>query len=407
MKRGFWDKLIERLDRLDQGSVQAHLMRLARERGLLESLLEAVQEGVIAVDGQGKVEYANRAAARILGVRAEEMLGRELSEFLPGIDWGALLADGEDRQWTAALTRRVEVNYPEHRLLDIYVMPFSLVSDREDGAVVIARDVEAQLLQQSRMIESERLKAITILAGSVAHEIGNPLNSLNIHLQLLQRGIDKLDSEKKEYLQDLLRVAREEVSRLDRIIRQFLRALRPAPLNPAPAALEKLVQETVDFMRAELENRDVLVEIEAAEELPEALVDTDQVRQAFYNVVRNAVQAMEGGGVLRISLDATDRFVAVSFRDTGSGMSAEQMGRLFEPFASGRSEGTGLGMLIVQRVVRDHGGEIEIQSRPGQGTTITLFLPRADRRVRLLEPHRQSRARRRKGEKQHEKHPEE
>jgi len=396
MKRGFWDKLIERLDRLDPNSVQSHLMRLARERGLLESLLEAVQEAVIAIDGQGRVEYANRAAGRIAGLPADDMVGRELSEFLPGIDWKGLVEDSENRQWSAILTRRLEVNYPEHRLLDIYVIPFSLVSEREDGAAVIARDVEQQRRQQSRMIESERLKAITILAGSVAHEIGNPLNSINIRLQLLQRELQRLDHEKKDYLLEQLRVARQEVGRLDRIIHQFLQALRPAPLEPRPTDLRELIRDTVEFMRAELENRDVVVEVEAPEELPRALVDPDQVRQACYNLMRNAGQAMEGGGVLHIALDSTDRFVAVSFRDTGPGIPPERMGRLFEPFDSSRPEGTGLGMLIVQRVVRDHGGEIEVLSRPGRGTTITLFFPREDRRVRMLEAPRRRRARRKK-----------
>ncbi|HIE11482.1 MAG TPA: PAS domain-containing protein [Kiritimatiellae bacterium] len=393
MKSGFWDKLIERLDRVDPGSVQTHLMRLARERGLLESLLEVIQEGVIALDGDSRIEYANRAAQRMLGVRSGRLEGRELGEFLPGIEWKALMSPRGGSEWSVVLTRRIEVNYPEQRLLDIYVVPLSLVSDRESGAVVIARDVERQREEHSRMIESERLKAITILAGSVAHEIGNPLNSLNIHLQLLQRELEKLEHERRQYLLELLDVARQEVGRLDRIIHQFLRALRPVPLEPKPTDLRKLVEETLAFMRVELENRDVLVEVEAPDKLPAALVDPEQVRQAFYNIVRNAAQAMERGGMLQISLDFTDRFVAVAFRDTGSGISPERMGRLFEPFASSKADGSGLGMLIVQRVVRDHGGEIEIQSRPGRGTSITLFLPREDRRVRLLQAHRRERAR--------------
>jgi signal transduction histidine kinase len=128
----------------------------------------------------------------------------------------------------------------------------------------------------------------------------------------------------------------------------------------------------------------VIVEVECPDDLPQALIDRNQIRQAFFNIIRNAIQAMAHGGVLRITLSSTDRFVAIAFKDTGPGIPPDELGNIFEPYFTTKSEGTGLGLMIVQRIVRDHGGELEVHSEPRAGTTFTLFLPRDERRIRLL-----------------------
>lgn len=388
MKSRFIDKVIDRLDRMDPGSLQSHFLRLAQEKGLMETILQAVQEGIVVVKATGEVIYTNHAAARLLGFQPETAEGNPIERYIPGIDWEGIFSMDE-REWSRLISHDMETSYPEHRFLDLYIVPLSVADPQTGGAVVILRDVTRERLNAVQTIETEKLHAITLLAAGVAHEIGNPLNSLTIHLQLLERELNELhERESTEHLKELVGVARQEVTRLDQIITQFLRALRPAPVKLATAHLGEILKQTLEFMKQEIENRGINVHISIPDDLPAALADTDQMRQAFFNLIKNAVQAMPDGGRLELNLDATDRFVTISFKDTGPGFSRERFGQMFEPFQSTKSEGSGLGLMIVQRIVRDHAGELEVHSEPEHGATITLHIPREDQRVRLLKAHR-------------------
>ncbi len=383
MKSGFLDKLIERLDRLDAGSLQTQFLRLAKEKGFLETIFHAIHEGIMVVDGAGRVTYANRAAEKVLGISLETLVGGPAQRVLRGIEWEQLLRLDE-QEWSRLISREIEITYPEHRLLNMYVVPLAVVKTGESGAVIILRDITREREHEAQAIESEKLGALMLLAAGVAHEIGNPLNSLNIHLQLIERELGDLPPKARESLGDLVAVARKEVARLDQIITQFLRAIRPQPLRLERAAPAEVLRETLDFLKHEIKDRDILVETEIAADVPPILLDRGQIRQAFFNIIRNAIQAMPNGGLLKIGLAAADPFVLISFRDTGPGIAPERMGALFEPYQTTKPDGSGLGLMIVQRIVRDHGGRIEVQSEPRLGTTITLMLPIDEHRIRLL-----------------------
>ncbi len=380
---GFLGKLVERLDKLDAGSLQTQFLRLAGEKGLLETIFHALLEGIIVLDARGRMSYANRAAEKLLGFSIEKSRGQPIARHLREIEWDLVL-DLDADEWSKLVSREIEITYPEHRFLDFYIVPLAAVAAEEKGAVVILRDVTRERESETRTIESERLNAIMLLAAGVAHEIGNPLNSLTIHLQLLERELQQLKTKDRAPMQELVDVARREVERLDQIITQFLRALRPSQPAFERAGLRELLDQTLQFLKHEIKDRDVLVEVEAPEDLPTALLDRAQIKQAFFNIIRNAIQAMSNGGLLKISLSSTDRFVVVSFKDTGPGIPPEALGTIFEPYFTTKAEGSGLGLMIVQRIIRDHGGEIEVRSEPKSGTTFTLYLPRDERRIRLL-----------------------
>ena len=384
MNPGFLDKLIGRLDRLDAGNLQTQFLRLAQEKGLLETIFHALQEGLIVVDGEGRIAYANRAAEKLFGFSAEQAAGHPIAKYLREIDWDLVL-DLDGDEWTRMVTREIEITYPTRRFIDFYVVPLAAAHPGEPGAVVILRDVTRERESESRTIESERLNAITLLAAGVAHEIGNPLNSITIHLQLLERDLAKAKGANQANLMEMVGVCRREVDRLDQIIGQFLRALRPAAPSFERANVREVLNETIEFLRHEIKDRDVLVEVDSAEDLPASLIDRNQIKQAFFNIIRNAIQAMTNGGLLKITLDSDDRFVRISFSDTGPGIDAESLGAIFEPYYTTKSGGTGLGLMIVQRIVRDHGGEIEVRSTPRSGATFTIHLPRDERRIRLLD----------------------
>lgn len=387
MKSGFLEQLLRRIDRIDPGSLQTHFLRLAREKGLLETILQSIREGLVVVDGKGLVTYANDAVVRLLGGKVEEMMGESLSEALPTLDWEGLM--GLDPEaWTQMMNREIEISYPERRIVEFYVVPLQVVQGAEEdaeGALIFLRDVTSDRKREESTVESKRLEAITLLAAGVAHEIGNPLNSLNIQLQIMERELQEVaDAVIRESLLELVDVSRSEIKRLDQIIHSFLRALRPTQPQRETVKVDELLVETLKGMEREISDRGIWVEQEFPEKIPTLQLDKGQMHQAFYNLIRNAIQAMTQGGILTLRIRVSEHGVAVSFADTGSGIEAEDLGMLFDAYHTTKAEGTGLGLMIVQRIMQDHGGQIEIETRPGQGTTFTLLLPRYEQRIRLL-----------------------
>jgi PAS domain S-box-containing protein len=376
------------MDRVDPQSLQSVVLKLAREKGFLETLFNTIQEGVIVTDANGRITYLNAAAGQLLGIDPERAVGESLSHYLRDLDWQKLWSADKD-EWRKVFTHELEVFYPQQRFLSFYIVP---VADEQNlvvtGMAIILRDVTETRQRAESTIESEKLSAITLLAAGVAHEIGNPLNSLNIHLQLMERELKRLPAAQAERVREDLRVARDEIARLDQIINQFLRAIRPTQPELQPTTVDDVIAETLALMEPEITDRDILVEQELAKGLPRILLDRAQLKQAFYNVIKNALQAMRSGGILRIRTEADDAHVTISFIDSGHGIAPEQIGRLFEPYFTTKQNGTGLGLMIVQRIVREHGGTIEVESDKDRGTTFRIKLPMHEKRMRLLEASR-------------------
>jgi len=392
MKSGFLDKLIERLGRIGPEDVQNYLLQLAQEKGLIETVFNAIQEGIIVTDANGRITYVNDAACELFGLEGENAIGKRLDERVRGLDWKSL------SQSEGAVSRDMEIFYPANRFLNFYIVP--LVIERREsvagiddpghktepvGHAIILRDITESRRSTEKTIESERFNALTLLAAGVAHEIGNPLNSLHIHLQLMERKVRKLDGKMKEELEEAIAISRAEITRLDSIVTQFLQAIRPSKPVLHPENVNPIVEETLRFFAPEIADRDIVVEAELRPDLPFIELDRDQMKQAFYNVIKNSFEAMKRRGILRIRTEMDATHVSISFTDTGGGMSAESLSRVFEPYFTTKSTGSGLGLLIVRRIVREHGGELAIETNEGKGLTLTIRLPYLDKRVRMLE----------------------
>jgi two-component system, sporulation sensor kinase E len=379
-KHSSLDKVLGRLDQLDEANLHNLVQRLARERALLEAVFNTLQEGVLVIDAGGVIEYANEAASHLIGLK-EQAVGETVWRLVPGLR-DSLQSGAQD---APLVTREFELAYPSPRLVRLYMVPFADGASGVRRQAIILTDITAERKTTAELIENEKISSVLLLAAGVAHELGNPLNSLTIHLQLIDRKLKKLKASKEtRSLEDSIKICRDEVTRLDGIIKNFLEALRPRPPSLGELYLPELIEEVLQFQAGELADRGIKVEGEMPDGTPVIMADRDQLKQVFYNLIKNAMEAMQPGGRLSIRLRADDDSVFVAIADTGSGIKAEDLTRLFQPYHTTKVSGHGLGLMIVQRILRDHGGHVGVESKVGVGTVVTLQFPQKHRRVKML-----------------------
>jgi two-component system sensor histidine kinase PilS (NtrC family) len=365
-------RLAERQSRSDVRLLAA-TQSLANLRALHERIVASIRSGVVTTDLQGRIYTFNAAAEEITGYSEAGIRGQEasilFSDMKEHIDVSLkALEKGQTirRFETSCVTSegmRLRLGYS--------ISPLSTESGVTTGMVITFQDLTQVRSLEEVSRRQDRLAAIGRMAASIAHEIRNPLAAMRGSIQMLRSEMDN-DSSQTELMEIILR----ESDRLNRIITDFLSYARPRSLTQARVDVGDLLHQTFALMRHSPEistNQNIL------ENLPDeplfAQADEGQLKQVFWNLARNAFQAMPQGGTLRATLEnnSNDR-LRIAFNDTGCGMSPEQVEHLFEPFSS-TTGGTGLGLSIVYQIIRDHGGTINVRSRVGQGTTITIELP--------------------------------
>lgn len=352
--------------------------------------------GVIAMDRDGRVVSANPTAARLLGYESEELIGKEGARVFRAprgeghVLPGACAAPEEAREVEVA-TRTGDV-LP----ISLRRLPLEGEDGRLDGTVAVFHDLRVEKAREEQWRRRDRLASLGALAAGVAHEIRNPLTGIGTSAQILKRRLESGDP--RAPFADLIL---EEVTRLDRIVTSLLQFARPAAPRLKRESLLPAVDKALALVQELAVRQNVLLRVDRADTIPEIYVDHDQILQLLLNVLMNAIQALESGGEIRMTLRvtrkraaersqlgrrATDRLEApretppldvleLRIQDNGPGIPAAALARVFDPFFTTRAQGSGLGLSICQSIVREHGGMISIESVVGQGTAVVIDLP--------------------------------
>lgn len=386
-KESSLDRVLGQIDSLDTINLTNLVKKLARERELLETIFNTALEGILVISDLGVIDYANMASHRMIGLKDKDVGEASLWRLIPELR-GSLGLDEGARLESSVSSRELQLTYPENRYVRLYILPFEGESKEGGDArfVVILSDITIEKQSTRESMESERVGSILLLAAGVAHELGNPLNSITIHLQLMERQLAKLEqTPAHEKLTGSLEVCRNEVSRLDGIIKNFLEAVRPQIPDFQTLNLNEVLEESLEFQSNELEDRGITAEIDTGAESPIVRADKQQIKQVFFNITKNAMEAMQPGGVIRVKIQSDEERFYLRFGDSGSGIKHEDLSHVFQPYYTTKKGGTGLGMMIVQRIMREHGGQVGIDSKEGIGTLVTLEFPKQNQKFRMLE----------------------
>ncbi|MDA8124203.1 MAG: ATP-binding protein [Deltaproteobacteria bacterium] len=344
---------------------------LGRMRTYMENVVESMADGLVSVDREGRIVTLNRQAGDILGAGPAFLSGKKIKEIL-GEQIGNLLLTTDEQP----LVRVREIEFSGKQggkiPLSVSVAPLKGDDGQEMGAVLLIRDLREIRALQEKVARGERLASLGRLAAGMAHEIRNPLSSIRGFAQYFAK---RFSGQAEEQGYALVMV--KEVDRLNRVITDLLDFARPKEPRREVCLLESIAEQALNLLDQDLKSRKVVVTKHYEADLPTVLADRDQITQVFLNLLLNAMESMPEGGEIRIGMSRVDAPLGaeILIADRGEGIPEEDLNKVFDPFFSRKRKGTGLGLAIVHQIVTGHGGEIGVESRPGEGTRFRFRLP--------------------------------
>jgi len=344
---------------------------LSRLQHLYASVIASMSSGLLTTDSYQRVTFLNVPGGEMLGLEPSAVTGRYLADLrLPfPCDWDSIRKRARGREPYRAET---ELDRAGIRRVLGYSLRVLEGAEGDEGTLILFQDLTEVKKLEGRARFNEQLAAVGELAAGIAHEIRNPLASISGSVQVLSNELTVGSTERR-----LMEIIVSESNRLSGILEEFLRFVRPQERRVALFDVATTVAEVMDIFRLSDEVSDAHeIEVDVLPVSSMLSGDRDQIRQIVYNVAKNAVRAMAAGGRLTVTGREENGGYTIQFADTGRGMSTDELSRLFTPFSTAFDDGTGLGMAIVRRIVEDHGGTIDIESRPGEGTAVTIHLPR-------------------------------
>ena len=339
-----------------------------------ESILQSIESGIITTDLDGMITFVNAGAERILSLDGEDVLNKPVANIIPNEQLQRLL-DKTSGTKAKDSPREIELTVKGERKVSL---EFNVTTRKEDGdkqagSIISLRDITRLKQMQSEIIRMDRLASLGVLASGIAHEIKNPLAGIKTLAQACNEEFEPHDS-RQEYLERIIR----QVNRLDKLLKTFFAYARPKPPVRNHHSLEQILQEVVSLLQKRMDTSNILYNEDFEANLPKIWVDSHQMQQVFLNLILNALDSMENGGNLSIiakNRNGHENSISVLVQDTGSGIPKNKLETIFDPFYTTKSNGLGLGLSIVYRIIQEHDGTISVTSQENKGTTFNLTLP--------------------------------
>jgi len=375
-------KNLDRLDRLDNERLHLLVQSLVRENEQLEIVLSSIPGGVLVTDSQHRVIMINKPARRLLPLSPVDPVDQPAWEVIASADLSNFLRTALEEDRGAAMR-----DFPVNHRTRNYILSCGVLPLVDRGSIVgnmfYIEDVTELRAEESRLKRAEGLASLTTMAAGVAHEIKNPLASMSIHLQLMRRQM-RGECASPDELNESLEILEEETERLNNIVSDYLFAVRPQNSRPLPGDINALISELVQFLRYEMEDANVRVLPLLDESVPSIPLDEGSMKRALLNLIKNAISAMPDGGELRLQTKRDGENIIITVSDTGVGIPEELQGKIFEPYFTTRDTGSGLGLTVVYKVVKEHGGDLHMDSQSGRGTTFRISIPIPQNERKLL-----------------------
>jgi len=378
----FIQKVFKKIDKLDATKIRKIIGELSTEKELYKLVFDSLIEGVIVTNSDNKVILANRTMEDFISMSIDRLYYREIEycHFDPEIKevLDEVLVGGE-----RVVDREIHLRRTD-QTINLSILP--LIGNGEpEGHVIIFVDITEKRMREMQLRQAESLAALTTLSAGVAHEIKNPLTSIDIHIQLMKKEMARHDGEDIKNMDNLLAIVKEEVDRLNSIVQDFLFTVRPMSMNLSVENINEIVKEMTQFLRYEVEEENIIFTLDLDEDIPKVVVDPKYLKQALLNVIKNAIEAIHGGGEIRVLTRSTeDGDVSVQIIDNGEGIPENRLGKIYEPYFTTKKFGSGLGLVIVYKIIKELGGTIKVKSKEGVGTTFSIVLPVLEKKKKLL-----------------------
>ncbi len=402
----FSNRVYEKLSKLSSGQIERIFCEIKNQNELFRSIFESLSTGIVSVSKDWKITQINKAAGRYLPfkVSPEENRAHKLYALIDDEEICSFFKDcDENNRTNLSEEYTVSTSGGSVRFIEISVMP--LVQDNEiSGNIIMIEDVTQKRSQEVLLHRMETMAGLTNIAASVAHEIKNPLGAISIHIQLLQKAIrKKRDGDGKlpdpKYTENYLEVVNQEIDRLNKIVVDFLMAVRPVAANFSLVKVNSLLKDFIAFITPEFSEKKIKVESKLCREDPKLMIDEKLFREVIVNIAQNALAAIEERfhaskksnafgevffGRISIKTEVKDDKFTLKIGDNGIGMSEEVKTRIFEPYYTTKANGTGLGMAMAYKIIKEFSGDIGVESVLGEGSEFTVIIPVPQTQKKLL-----------------------
>jgi len=369
---------------MNSEQLQSLLSLITEEYELLDAVLDSLGTGILICDSFHILVQHNKAAARILPFEFHDVQERPVWSCVREQEIAAFIQQTIENEESATAREFGVEEFSGTRFLSISVMPL-VRSKSVRGTIITVEDVTWKKNEELRNRRLESLASLTNLAATVAHEIKNPLGSISIYVQLLRKTLSQAEGGAAGDTVQYLDIVDEEIERLNRIVVDFLFAVRPLKFEFASLDLNLMIQSLASFMSEELSHASVALILDLAPSLPNIYGDDRFLRQMLINLIKNSLAAMPSGGTVAIKTAQAEDMVTLQVSDTGVGIPPGVIDRIFEPYFTTKADGTGLGLAMAYKVVKEHGGDIRVQSEAGKGACFTIALPAMRKALKLIE----------------------